>query len=446
MDQAMDINAFEGRIVKMEVDYTATCDEKIPLCKEMAKDESKFNEALEVLLQLEKQTRIGADMVSSARVLIAIVQICFEARNWNYLNEYVTILVKRRSQSKQAVAKMIQECCTYVDKTPDKETKLETDRHPAYGHRSGRGRDGCRYHHGGAAGGNVGTMDKREKVELILEQMRLCLAKQDFVRTQIIAKKINIKFFNDAEQQDLKLKYYDLMIRLDKDSSFIKTSRHYLAVVDSDMIAQEAEKRQKMMIYAVLYCILSPYDNEQVDMMHNLSKNKLLEELPVYKELLRLFMCKELINFDALCTVYGAELNTFDIFNQETSHGKKCWAELKNRLIEHNVRIISNYYTRINLKRMAELLDLSERECEEYLSRMVNTGTLKVKTDRPAGIIHFSQKKTASEVLNDWAFGLNELMNLVNKTCHLINKEECINNVMPAPVAGGVATSSTAAS
>lgn len=304
MDQAMDINAFEGRIVKMEVDYSATCDEKIPLCKEMAKDENKFNEALEILLQLEKQTRIGADMVSSARVLIAIVQICFEARNWNYLNEYVTILVKRRSQSKQAVAKMIQECCTYVDQTPDKETKLkliDTLRTVTEGKiyveveraRLTKMLADIREADGDVTGAatimeelqveTYGTMDKREKVELILEQMRLCLAKQDFVRTQIIAKKINIKFFNDAEQQDLKLKYYDLMIRLDKDSSFIKTSRHYLAVVDSDMIAQETERRQKMMIYAVLYCILSPYDNEQVDMMHNLSKNKLLEELPVYK-------------------------------------------------------------------------------------------------------------------------------------------------------------------
>lgn len=229
----MDINAFEGRIVKMEVDYSATCDEKIPLCKEMAKTESKFNEALEMLLQLEKQTRIGADMVSSSRVLIAIVQICFEAGNWNYLNEYITILVKRRSQSKQAVAKMVQECCTYVDKTPDKETKLkliDTLRTVTEGKiyveveraRLTKMLADIKEADGDVTGAasimeelqveTYGSMDKREKVELILEQMRLCLAKQDFVRTQIIAKKINIKFFNDAEQQDLKLKYYDLMV------------------------------------------------------------------------------------------------------------------------------------------------------------------------------------------------------------------------------------------
>lgn len=57
-----------------------------------------------------------------------------------------------------------------------------------------------------------GSMSRREKASLILEQMRYCLLKQDFVRTQIIAKKINIKFFedeNDEETQTLKLKYYE---------------------------------------------------------------------------------------------------------------------------------------------------------------------------------------------------------------------------------------------
>ncbi len=45
-----------GRIVKMEVDYSSTCDEKIPLCKTMAV-EGKLNEGLEILYALEKQTR-----------------------------------------------------------------------------------------------------------------------------------------------------------------------------------------------------------------------------------------------------------------------------------------------------------------------------------------------------------------------------------------------------
>ena len=42
-------------------------------------------------------------------------------------------------------------------------------------------------------------MEKKEKVEFILEQMRLCLAKKDYIRTQIISKKVSIRYFEDAD-------------------------------------------------------------------------------------------------------------------------------------------------------------------------------------------------------------------------------------------------------
>ncbi len=36
-----------------------------------------------------------------------------------------------------------------------------------------------------------GSMERKEKVDFILEQMRLCLATQDYIRTQIISKKVD---------------------------------------------------------------------------------------------------------------------------------------------------------------------------------------------------------------------------------------------------------------
>lgn len=113
-----------GKILKMEVDYSTTCEEKIPEAKKLATS-GKLHDALDSLLALEKQTRTGADMVSTGRVLVAIVQICFEASNWTALNEHIVLLSKRRSQLKQAVAKMVQESCSYVDQTPDKDTKIQ---------------------------------------------------------------------------------------------------------------------------------------------------------------------------------------------------------------------------------------------------------------------------------------------------------------------------------
>ncbi|XP_067615076.1 26S proteasome non-ATPase regulatory subunit 12 isoform X1 [Eurosta solidaginis] len=496
----MDNYLFEGgRITKMEVDYSPACDEKIPLAKDMAKKNPEaFHDAIEILLQLEKQTRLGADMVSCSRVLVAICQICFEAQNWNALNEYVSLLARRRSQLKQAVSKMIQECCTYVEKTPDKATKLkliDTLRTVTEGKiyveidraRLTKILADIKEADGDIAGAaavmeelqveTYGSMDKREKVELILEQMRLCLLKEDFVSTQIIAKKISIKFFDDPAQHDLKLKFYNLMIRLDRDGSFLKTSRHYQAIAEpprpvttapesseeetkkiseegrkkrEDEIKagkaaaealppveltpeQEKEKKEKL-ICAVLYCVLAPYDNEKSDMMAHLSKNKKLEEIPAYSEILRLFMSKELINFDTFNVDFGSVLAENEMFLESTKHGRKCIAELKDRLIEHNIRIIAMYYSRIHLQRMSELLNLPSNRCEEYLSKLANSDTIRVKIDRPVGIVYFTTKKSASDILNNWANDVNQLMSLVNKTCHLINKEECIHSAIGVAV------------
>lgn len=65
-------NIYGGRIVKMEVDYTGTCDEKIPLYKEMAKDSRKFLQSIDILLKLEKQTRMVGCLVAICSALSII--------------------------------------------------------------------------------------------------------------------------------------------------------------------------------------------------------------------------------------------------------------------------------------------------------------------------------------------------------------------------------------
>ena len=45
-----------------------------------------------------------------------------------------------------------------------------------------------------------------------------------------------------------------------------------------------------------LYIILSPFDNEQSDLIQRILKEKTLEEIPVYKSLLEQFVNMELID------------------------------------------------------------------------------------------------------------------------------------------------------
>jgi 26S proteasome regulatory subunit N5 len=56
-----------------------------------------------------------------------------------------------------------------------------------------------------------GSMDKREKLEFILYQMKIMLKKQDYVRFFIISKKINENNINDDEIADLKVAYFAYM-------------------------------------------------------------------------------------------------------------------------------------------------------------------------------------------------------------------------------------------
>ena len=45
----------------------------------------------------------ASDMVSTSRILVAVVQMCYEAKDWDALNENIMLLSKRRSQLKQVL-------------------------------------------------------------------------------------------------------------------------------------------------------------------------------------------------------------------------------------------------------------------------------------------------------------------------------------------------------
>lgn len=195
-----------------------------------------------------------------------------------------------------------------------------------------------------------GSMDKREKVELILEQMRFCLAKKDYVRTQIISKKIQTKYFEEESVQDLKFKYYKLMIELDEsESDYLAICRHYLAIFNSPSVQSDPIRRTNAIKNCVVYIILAPFDNEQNDLIHRIKDEKALQEIPKYLEMIKMFTNRELINWKG-CEPYiqqllrtgGPELetqptNAFDL----TEAGNKRWNDLKNRVVEHVSRLHS---------------------------------------------------------------------------------------------------------
>lgn len=223
------------------------------------------------------------------------------------------------------------------------------------------------------------------------------------------------------------------MIKLDQhEGTYLNICKHYRAVYETPKIKEDTDKRINTLKQTALYVVLSPYDNEQSDLIHRILSDKSLEEVPFYKSLLEKFTTMEIINQSAL-ELFEAEFkndSSAAIVFSDTEEGRKRWEDLKLRVVEHNIRIMAKYYRRINLSRMAELLGLGENPAEEALNTMVVSKTVSAKIDRLDGVVDFRREKDPNEVLNEWSSSISEIMSLVMQTTHLINKEEMVHKHM----------------
>ncbi|KAL1540848.1 26S proteasome non-ATPase regulatory subunit 12 A, variant 2 [Salvia divinorum] len=101
--------------------------------------------------------------------------------------------------------------------------------------------------------------------------------------------------------------------------------------------------------------------------------------------------------------------------------------DLRLRVIEHNIHIVSRYYSRVTLKKLGDLLCLTLQETEKHLSDMVVSKALVAKIDRPMGVVCFQTAKDSNEILNSWATNLEMQVKLVEKSCHQIHKETMVH-------------------
>ncbi|CAK9193107.1 unnamed protein product [Sphagnum jensenii] len=103
-------------------DY-GSLDRDIQAQRVVALEERRLDAAIEELLKLENQMRCAADVSRTRRIVVAIIQLCYEARAWKTLNDQIHLLSQRQQQLQQAVKAMIQQAAKYVDDTPDMDTR-----------------------------------------------------------------------------------------------------------------------------------------------------------------------------------------------------------------------------------------------------------------------------------------------------------------------------------
>lgn len=324
------------------------------------------------------------------------------------------------------------------------------------------------------------SMERKEKLEFILEQMRLLRAKENWEMLSIVSKKVNTKWLEVTDYFDLKIKFYSLMIQYCLHAhKYLEVSKHYRSIYLSpsitpsaasktsastssrddkkDAVKSEPEaksevqakpeeskdtamaedpstnnKWQPLLRNIIFFTILAPYDNEQNDLLHRILKDDedRLAQLPDCLNLAKCFTTPELTRWPRIESLYGPSLRQTKVFGPNgttgvegdieeeinAGQGDKRFEELHKRIIEHNIRTISKYYTRIQLSRMSQLLDLEDSVTEASLCKMVVEKQVFAKIDRPSGIVDFKDtNKGTYKVLNDWSRDVGKLM--VSRRC-----------------------------
>lgn len=323
-------------------------------------------------------------------------------------------------------------------------------------------------------------MSKVEKIAYILEQVRLCLEKKDYVRAQILSRKVSPKAFvqkahgkksettgeigiegtsieapakGTPSLEELKLIYYKLMISFHShEKNYIEICRSYRAILDTPSIEADKSASEDALKHAAWYSVLAPRDSDQITLLHANKSDPRMDSMPLYKSLLNQFSKDEVLWWNALTQEFAEEIDSqTDIFGGEDNQCRKgrvssdflsiphdalahklfnfVPADWRLRVIEHNVYTISKFYSKIKLARLAQVLELSEDKAEDTICSMVSERGLVALIDRPAGTIRFGSTMSNNESLNSWSSKIEKVLNLVEKTCQQIQKESQIHKV-----------------
>merc|ERR1712173_9927 len=270
-----------------------------------------------------------------------------------------------------------------------------------------------------------GSMRKKEKIDFLLEQFRLNLAKKDFIRAMIVRNKISQKTLKKF--YELECKYWNLSLILfyHHNKQFLALSKSYFRLKE---LLKESKEKLQALSNGIFAIILAKFDNEQNDLLHRtlVSEKKLLESLPIFRQLLTLLTTKELIEWPLNKPMMDS-LNAFKFVGVVDNDQADLMKRMKDKIIQHNVRVIGGYYNRISTKRLSTFLSVNADETEEYVSKMVTDKEIFARINRLDGIIRFKQKENENQILNAWKADTDKLLDLVDLTCHQIHKEMVIH-------------------
>ncbi|KAH0792788.1 26S proteasome non-ATPase regulatory subunit 12 [Histomonas meleagridis] len=383
-----------------------------------------FDSAIEGLHALERRTRIAKDDKSNTRVCVEIVNLCIKEKRWSDLGTNVAILSKRRGYSRTSITKIVKISMDALDLIQNEETKIslvkvlrdvtegkifvEIERARLTSilvdYLEARGEyQECMELLQDLRLEILTTMDEKERIGLMLHQFKLCLECKDQLRASLCAEKINDQKFDD---EDLRLQFLTLSIQYHTEftKDFLEMGKAYYDVY-------KLNNNHDDLMKAIINAVLAPHSPEQLRFCNELYSLKDLALLPDAKNLLSVFMGKELVPWPEFENSFGSFI------------AEDCKDVMRRRVIEHGLRVIAMYYTNIRLVRLAELLQLTVDELEDRIIDLVFNEDFYAKVNRPKGVITFKKQQKTSELADEFSENIMKLCRLVDQAHSLIEKE-----------------------
>ncbi|KAL8436727.1 hypothetical protein Efla_002159 [Eimeria flavescens] len=274
-----------------------------------------------------------------------------------------------------------------------------------------------------------GAMDRQEKTKYILKQMLLLLRRSDFIRCQIVGKKLSPKLLEAEDMQPLKIKFYELMtLYYLHEDALLDVAKCFGHIYNTPSVQQNVPQMKQCLECFVLFLVLAPHDAEAKNLIAKTLKEG--EDRGLQLSINRQHLLRDLSGVELLSwpLPYDADLRGHLVFGEEHFQGgAQRWTLLRKRVIQHNLRVLSVHYSKIELQRVASLLGISEEEAEGELCELAGADALDAKIDRPARTVAFGKSKTDLLVLEEWSSSLSKLLDKVDLCCHMIQKERMVH-------------------
>lgn len=451
--------------------------------------------ALENLQVIEKQTRLAADLTSNARILGQMATLCYSSDNLEKLAITVSNLTKKRGIIKESVSQMLRliigwaesniKTAFYLDslsitnillnlnnikykddkKLKDSKVLIDIARVGSEGkvYAEAERADASRLlavvlevsgDINGAADiltevpiETFGSVGKLEKTEFVLEQIRLALASGHPQKATIMSRKLTMKTFEAPGFEYLRLRFLRLLVELaliKKDYRLCSGYYKTISEIEPDM--QLAEDALRL---AVVFAVLTPAADDLIKALSSEPRiSGAVQGFSMYRDLLQTFIVRDIVRWPAVEAAFGAELHfkfphIFGVFQQikdsnldsDKNDSARRWADLKQRVIEYNIRLISTVYTRIHLHRMAQLLDMTIEDTESKLCELLSavadvskekSPSLWARIDRNTQIVTFTPISGVESLLKSWDSRINSIATILSQTTHQIAKEEML--------------------